>query len=177
MWYYVYINHKEDKCMEIAIATNSTEKISGIREAFFRFFEKDISVLHIKTDSEVSEQPFNEEIYVGAKNRVNNLIKRIEKDVDFYISCEAGIESFMGNYFNVQVVCIFDSNAQTYLWGKSAGWQIPSKDIQIIQESTLDNYLRQKGISRIEQLLETENSRKSAVEQATKLALCSSKLL
>ncbi len=164
--------------MKIAIATNSIEKIDGIREAFSGFFgDSTISIIHEKTASDVSEQPFDEETYRGAQNRVNNLRKKIQEKADFVISCEAGIEGFMGNYFNVQVVCIFNSNTQDYLWGKSAGWQIPSKDIQTVQEKTLDTYLRNKGISQINQLVGDENSRKLAVKQATVLALCSARLL
>lgn len=164
--------------MKIAIASNSIEKIDGIKEAFLKFFnDSKINVIHAKTDSGVSEQPFDEETYNGAKNRVNNLMKNLKEEADFYISCEAGIESFIGNYFNVQVVCIFERKTQNYLWGKSAGWQIPSKDIQVIENSTLDCYLRKKGILRINQLLGDENSRKVAVMQATELALCSAKLL
>lgn len=164
--------------MKIAIATNSIEKIDGIREAFSRFFgDSEISIIHEKIASDVSEQPFNEETYRGAQNRVNNLKEKIKEKVDFIISCEAGIEGFMGNYFNVQVVCIFNSKTQDYLWGKSAGWQIPSKDIQTVQEKTLDTYLRNKGISQINQLVGDENSRKLAVKQATVLALYSARLL
>ena len=96
--------------------------------------------------------------------------------MDLYISCEAGIEDAFEQYFNVQVVCIYESKSQMYLWGKSLGWSIPSEDIEFIKNNNLDKYLRGKGISCIEELLGTSNSRSSAVAQATEVALASGKL-
>ncbi len=164
--------------MKLKIATNSKEKLKGIIIAFSRFFQIDedmIEIIHQAVDSKVPEQPFDEETYIGALNRVKAL--SIENDVDFYISCEAGIEEFMGRFFNVQVVCIYDKNSDEYVFGKSAGWEIPSKDIGTIKNSTLDDYLRnEKGITDITQLL-GNTSRASLVAQATDNALCSRKLL
>ena len=68
--------------MRVAIATDSKEKIKGIKSAFSRFFkieEDKIEFFHKKVDSGVSEQPFNEETYEGAFNRVNTLIEKSEK--------------------------------------------------------------------------------------------------
>ena len=164
--------------MRVAIATDSKEKIKGIKSAFSRFFkieEEQIEFFHQKVESGVSEQPFNEETYEGALNRVNTLIEKSEK-ADFYISCEAGIEEFFGKYLNVQVICIFDSKNQRYLWGKSSGWQIPSKDIEIIRNSNLDDYLRAKGIQCAEDLLGADYSRAEVIAQAVEMALASQKL-
>ena len=96
-----------------------------------------------------------------------------DTDADYYVSCEAGIESCMGIYFNVQVVCIFDKEARKFVFGKSAGWQVPTEDIEVIKEINLDSYLRRKGISKIEELLGTEYSRADAVAQAAEFALAS----
>lgn len=79
--------------MRVEIATNSIDKINGIKVAFTRFFniEESQIVFHCeKVNSGVSEQPFNEETYQGALNRVNTLIENSE-EADFYISCEAGV--------------------------------------------------------------------------------------
>ncbi len=162
--------------MKVAIATDSPEKIKGIKLAFSRLFnlkESEIVVLHQSVDSGVPEQPFDDETYLGAQNRVKALISSEDTDADYYVSCEAGIESCMGIYFNVQVVCIFDKEARKFVFGKSAGWQVPSEDIEVIKEINLDSYLRRKGISRIEELLGNEHSRASAVAQATEFALAS----
>lgn len=161
--------------MKVAIATDSPEKIKGIKLAFSRFFDKEteVVVFHRSVESGVSDQPFDEETYLGAKNRVKSLISSEDTNADYYVSCEAGIESCMGIYFNVQVVCIFDKKARKFVFGKSAGWQVPSEDIEVIKEINLDSYLRRKGITKIEELLGPEYSRASAVAQATEFALAS----
>ena len=165
--------------MRVGIATDSAEKIRGIKSAFSRFFKIDdteIEFFHQKVNSGVSKQPFNEETYEGAFNRVNTLIEKSEK-ADFFISCEAGIEELFGKYFNVQVICIFDFQKQRYLWGKSSGWQIPYEDIEIIRNSNLDDYLRSKGINCAEDLLGANYSRAETIAQAVEFALASQKLL
>lgn len=165
--------------MKLKIATNSIDKIDGIRFAFSRFFkieETEIKVFHQAANSGVPDQPFDEEIYVGAINRIGEIMETTD-DADFYISCEAGIEEVCGKFINVQVVCIFDKKCQRCFWGKSAGWQIPYEDIEIIKKSNLDIYLRSKGINRIEELLGPDYSRANAVSQATELALASKKLV
>lgn len=164
--------------MKVAIATSSPEKIAGVKCAFLRFFhmkESEIEFFFRKIESGVPEQPFNEETYEGALNRVNGA-RKVFEEMDFYISSEAGIENAFGQYFNVQVVCIFDSKSQTYFWGKSAGWCIPNEDINEIRQSNLDSYLKGKGITRIEELLGASNSRGAAVAQATEFALSSGRL-
>ena len=76
----------------------------------------------------------------------------------------------------MQVVCILETKSKTFYWGKSSGWSIPAEDIEIIRKKNLDIYLREKGITTIEELLGSSNSRSAAVAQATELALASGKL-
>ena len=164
--------------LKVAIATVSCEKIDGIVKALSRYYGVGLSEMEIystSVKSDVPSQPFGEKTYEGAFNRVNNIRKKF-KEMDLYISCEAGIEDVFEQYFNVQVVCIYESKPQMYLWGKSLGWSIPSEDIEFIKNNNLDKYLRGKGISCIEELLGTSNSRSSAVAQATEVALASGKL-
>lgn len=164
--------------MKIAIATKSADKISGIKNALSSFFNKETTIEYyaISVKSNVSDQPFDSETYEGALNRVNNIRNELP-DMDYYISCEAGIENTFGQYFNVQVVCIFENKSQMIFWGKSAGWSVPTDDIEIIKNDTLDTYLRGKGISCIEELLGPSCSRSAAVAEATWLALASRKLI
>lgn len=164
--------------LRVAIATSSQEKILGVKEAISRFFnmkDYEIEFYSKSTQSGVSEQPFGDETYEGALNRVN-VVRKEFPNMDLYISCEAGIENAFGQYFNVQVVCIFEAKSQVFFWGKSAGWSIPTEDIEIIRNNNLDTYLRGKGITSIEELLGTSHSRRAAVAQATELALASGKL-
>ena len=163
--------------MRLAIASNSVDTINGIKSAFSRFFkikEDEITIIHQSTDSEVSEQPFEEAVYEGAQHRVINLMNKVE--ADFYASCEAGIEGPIGLYFNVQVVCIYNKRNPQFIFGKSAGWMVPSRDIEEIKQTDLDTYLRKKGITCLEDILGEEYSRSDAVMQATSHALSAANL-
>lgn len=163
--------------MKVAIATKSPDKITGIQEAISRFFnvkETEIEFYSKSVSSGVSEQPFDSETYQGALNRATGIRKEFP-DMDYYISCEAGIENVFGQYYNVQVVCILESNNRT-LWGKSSGWSIPPEDIETIRNNNLDIYLRSRGINNLEELLGPSCSRSAAVSEATWLALASGKL-
>ena len=164
--------------MKVAVATKSSDKITGIKETILRFFnlkENEVDFFSKSVNSGVSEQPFDSDTYQGALNRATGIQEEIH-GMDFYISCEAGIENAFGQYFNVQVVCILMSNGKT-LWGKSSGWTIPTEDIEIIRKNNLDKYLRDKGITCLEDLLGPSYSRSAAVADATCMALASGKLM
>lgn len=164
--------------LKVAIATTSPEKIAGVKMAVLRFFnleESEVEFNCMSTNSGVSDQPFGEETYEGAQNRVCGIREKFPK-MDFYISCEAGIEKAFNHYFNVQVVCVLEEKSQSLFWGKSSGWSIPTKDIEIVKKDNLDTYLRGKGIHSIEELLGTSHSRRLAVAEATELAFASRRL-
>lgn len=163
--------------LKVAIATKSPDKITGIKETILRFFnleEHKVEFFLKSVNSGVSEQPFDSETYQGALNRATCIQEELP-GMDYYISCEAGIENVFGQYYNVQVVCILESNG-TPLWGKSSGWTIPPEDIESIRKNTLDKYLRGKGINSLEDLLGPSYSRSAAVADATWMALASGNL-
>ncbi len=165
--------------MKIAIGTKSKDKIKGIVEAFLDFYEiksDKLEVVYQSVDSKVPNQPYNEDTYIGAKNRVQALKKIFSDGIDYYIACETGIEDFNEDYYNVQVVCIENKNGQQ-LMGKSSGWQIPSKAIESIKRTDLDVYLRSLGISSIQEVLGEKFSRDKSVCEATKYALAGERLL
>ena len=60
--------------MKILIGTKNPGKIQGAKQAFDNYF-KDIEVTGIPVSSDVSDEPVDLDIYNGARNRVNNLIK------------------------------------------------------------------------------------------------------
>lgn len=163
--------------MKVVIATKSSDKLTGIIESLCRFFnlkENEVMFFSKPVSSGVSEQPFDSETYQGALNRATGIQEEFP-GADYYISCEAGIENVFGQYYNVQVVCILKPNGET-LWGKSSGWTIPAEDIEIIRKNNLDKYLRDKGITCLEDLLGPSYSRSAAVADATWMALASGKL-
>ncbi len=49
--------------------------------------------------SDVSEEPVNNEIYEGARNRVNNLMKYAKEfkiDAEYFLGVESGITNLLG---------------------------------------------------------------------------------
>lgn len=64
--------------MKVLIATKNQGKIEGAKKALLNYFE-DIEINGIPVESNVSDQPVNDDIYVGAKNRVKNLKEYAKK--------------------------------------------------------------------------------------------------
>ena len=58
--------------MKILIGTKNPGKIEGTKQAFEKYFDN-VEIEGIAVDSNVGDQPINEEILQGAKNRVKNL--------------------------------------------------------------------------------------------------------
>ena len=77
--------------LKVLIGSTNSGKIEGAKKAFSHYFNE-IEIIGISVDSEVNEQPLNEEILDGAKNRVRNLktyAKENNIDADFYIAIES----------------------------------------------------------------------------------------
>ena len=60
--------------MKVLIATNNPGKVEGAKLAFEKYFDK-VEIIPINASSDVPDEPVNEEIYKGARNRVENLKK------------------------------------------------------------------------------------------------------
>ena len=124
--------------MKILMGTKNPGKIQGAREAFEKYFDN-VEIEGIAVDSEVGDQPFNQEILQGAKNRVKNLKKYAKEnqiEPDFYISSEAGITNSLGEWIDVNCVVIEDSKGFQSI-GTSQGFPIPDKYIEEIKETEL----------------------------------------
>lgn len=124
--------------MKILIGTKNQGKIGGAKKAFERYFDN-VEIEGISVDSEVGNQPTNEDIIKGAKNRVKNL-KEYSKlnniEADFYIASEAGITNMLGEWIDINVAVIEDKNGLLSI-GTSQGFEIPEKYIDEILETEL----------------------------------------
>ena len=58
--------------MKVLIGTKNPGKIEAAKRAFMKYFD-DVEVEGIKVSSDVPDEPLNEDILKGAKNRVKNL--------------------------------------------------------------------------------------------------------
>ena len=181
------------KNMTIVIATTSIDKIEGIKEAFLQYFpesEFEVKIYSGKAESGVPEQPFGDDTYQGAYNRITNIRKKYETvlkeqgiSADYYVSCEAGIDNTNKTiikgivtpiYTSEQIVCIYNSESDSYHFGKSSSWTIPEEDIEEIKNTDLDQYLRKRSCTGLH---DVENgkyiSRREAVKQGTTSAIAS----
>lgn len=124
--------------MKILIGTKNPGKIEGAKRAFERYFDN-IEIEGISVDSEVGNQPLNEEIIKGAKNRVKNLRKYAMENnmkVDFFIASEAGITNLLGEWIDINVAVI-ENNEGLQSLGISQGFEIPEKYVNEILETEL----------------------------------------
>jgi inosine/xanthosine triphosphatase len=124
--------------MKIVMATKNPGKIEGAQNAFSKYFE-DIEIIGIPSASDVSDEPVNEEIYNGAKNRVKNLKQHCKEnniDADLYISVESGITNSLGRWMIVNIAVIEDNDGfESY--GMSPGFPVPDKYVDEIIETEL----------------------------------------
>lgn len=124
--------------MKILIGTKNPGKIEGAKQAFERYFDN-VEIEGIPVNSDVGDQPINEEILKGAKNRVKNLKEYAVNnniEADFYISSEAGITNLLGEWIDINAVVIEDSKGFQSV-GTSQGFPIPDKYIDEIKETEL----------------------------------------
>ncbi|MDD2377146.1 MAG: inosine/xanthosine triphosphatase [Clostridia bacterium] len=124
--------------MKVIVATKNPGKIEGVKIAFENYYDE-IEIQGIPVASDISDQPLNDEIYIGAKNRVNNLKKYCSDNniqADFYVSIESGITNQLGRWMIVNIAVIEDNNNYES-YGSSAGFPVPEKYVDEIISTEL----------------------------------------
>ena len=124
--------------MKILMGTKNPGKIEGAKQAFEKYFDN-VEIEGIPVSSDVGNQPINEEILQGAKNRVKNLKEDAENNnmqADFYVSSEAGITNSLGEWIDINCVVV-ESKEGLQSIGTSQGFPIPDKYIDEIKETEL----------------------------------------
>lgn len=128
--------------MKILIGTKNKGKIEGAKRAFERYFN-DVTIEGIEVESEVDDQPVNDEILQGARNRVKNVKKYAKENnikVDFFVAMESGITNKFQTWLNLTTVYIEDKNEQGAI-GFGPAYPIPDKYIEEIKEKELSYVL------------------------------------
>lgn len=124
--------------MKVLIGTKNPGKIEGAKRAFASYFS-DIEVIGIKVESNVSEQPVGKETFVGAKNRVDNLIKYAKENnvsADYFVAVESGINNNLGFWAITNVAVIKNSLGEMSV-GASESFPVPEKYVQTIIKDSL----------------------------------------
>lgn len=137
--------------MKILIGTKNPGKIEGAKEAFRSFF-KQVEIEGIPVSSNVSEEPVNDEIYLGARNRVNNLIKYAKEnniEAEYFLGIESGITNVLGKWVIINIAVIKDKSGYES-WGTSPAFPVPDKYINEIINTDLgkvmDNIFKQNDL-------------------------------
>ncbi len=161
------------KTVSIGIATQNMRKIEAIKSIFEKYFTE-LEIKYDSSDSGVPEQPVNDEVFEGAKNRIEDLKKKNPdfRQCDYLIACEGGMLQLYGSWFNVQIVQIEDKYGQSCM-GISQGMVIPDDKVErIIQNGlakTFDETFGEKGGMRV--LTNGMRNRENFIEEATLMAI------
>ena len=111
--------------MNIVIGTTSKSKINALKNALNKLNINDYNIIPVKAQSNVRENPINEETKLGAQNRneyIKNYCKENNINYDILISIEAGYTKEEENYYIDSYTCAIYKN-QTY-FGQSPRVQI-----------------------------------------------------
>ena len=127
--------NKISKHIKILIGSNNKAKIEGAKLAFEKYFS-DFEIISKDIQSGVNEQPINDEILLGARNRIKGLKKLNLKYFDFYISSEAGLISIGDLFVNINMGVIEDINGYESI-GTSQGFMVPKSRIEEIKSKSL----------------------------------------
>lgn len=128
--------------MKILIGTKNKGKIGGAKRAFEKYF-KDVTIEGISVESEVADQPVNDEILQGAKNRVKNLKKYAEENMIeayFFVAMESGITDKFGTWLNLTTVYIENKNEEGAV-GFGPAYPIPDRYIDEVKKKELSYVL------------------------------------
>ena len=125
--------------MKALIGTKNNAKIEGARQALENFFDE-VELEGIKVSSNVSDEPQNDEIYQGARNRALNLIEYAKEnninDVDYFMAIEAGITNYFGKWININIAVVIDKNGNESM-GTGQAFPIPDKYLEEIKQNGL----------------------------------------
>ncbi len=128
--------------MKVLIATKNQGKIEGAKRALQKYFEN-IQIEGIPVESNVSEQPVNDDIYIGAKNRVKNLkmyAKENNIEADLFLSIESGINNSLGRWLITNIAIIEDNN-DFESYGTSPSFPVPENLVNDIIDTDLSQVM------------------------------------
>ena len=124
--------------MKVLIGTKNPGKIEGAKRAFESYFDN-VEVIGIKAPSDVSEQPVGTETYMGAKNRVDNLMQIAKENgltADYFVAIESGITEDLGFWAITNIAVIKNTKGEMGV-GSSESFPVPNKYVETIKSETL----------------------------------------
>lgn len=128
--------------MKVLVASKNQGKIEGAKRALLKYFD-DIEIQGIPVESNVSEQPVNDELYIGAKNRVKNLKEYAVKnniEADLYLAVESGINDVLGRWM-ITNVAVIEDNKEFESYGTSPSFPVPDRFVKDIIDTDLTHVM------------------------------------
>lgn len=128
--------------MKVLVATKNQGKIEGAKKALLNYFDN-IEIEGIPVNSNVGEQPVNDEIYIGAKNRVKNLklyAKENNIEAHLYMSIESGINNVLGKWM-ITNIAVIEDNKDFESYGTSPSFPVPDRLVQNVINTDLSQVM------------------------------------
>jgi inosine/xanthosine triphosphatase len=136
---------------KVIVGSTNPVKIAAVKEAFSHYFQ-DLAVEGMSAASGVSDQPIDDETYLGAQNRAEELLTKVE--ADYYVGVEGGVISLYDRWFIFGAMCVLDRKGRKS-FGSSPHFELPPHFLERIQqrhelgalidELTGETNLKQKG--------------------------------
>jgi len=112
--------------MKVLVGSRNPVKLEATKDAFSAYFDT-VEVVGIGVNSKVSNQPIEDETFVGARNRALALSRINEEQnikAEFFVGIEGGIRKLFGQWFTFGVICIMD-DAGRVGYGTSPFFELP----------------------------------------------------
>jgi len=109
--------------MKVAVGSTNPVKIQAVTEAFQEMLNGG-DVIGIQVKSDVSDQPFNEEVLEGAVNRAEKALKLT--GAEFGVGIEGGVIQLGEKWYNLGFVTIIDKKGRRGT-GTSGWFECPPK--------------------------------------------------
>ncbi|MYH82077.1 inosine/xanthosine triphosphatase [Candidatus Poribacteria bacterium] len=119
------------KPTKVLIGSENRVKIESVRQSFSKFFNP-LEIHGLSVDSGVSAQPFDEETFVGAKNRAEQA-KRISDEqhlnANFFVGIEGGVLQLHNRWFQFTVIHILDQQHRES-FGTTGLYELPDRIVE-----------------------------------------------
>ncbi len=117
--------------MKVLVGSKNPVKINSVKEAFSKYFA-DVEVTGISVESGVSDQPVNNETFLGARNRALELKKLNEAEnlsAEYFVGIEGGIIKHFNKWFAFGGMCIIDKE-ENEGFGTSPHFELPDSVVE-----------------------------------------------